>query len=266
MSGYASFFLAGHGAHLFMTMKIDPGFLNHWKTEMLIERAGAEAVLAVLRLWGNAQIQREYQHLALNPKRLAMQTKWTGDPEILWAALTDPDSPWLDAEQDGTYSIHGYADHQHQLVRLWDIGKSGGRPKKVSPTPSSKKEESLHSDNTNTSIPYPICEPYENHMVSNPTQMVRRPTLDQAKSAGNTMGIAESMADEWWHAREATDWKKGTAAGGTVSVGANWQADLKTYASRMAASPPRTATGRPDHRAEKRAREYPEPRKRLPLL
>lgn len=93
-----------------------------------------------------------------------------------------------------------------------------------------------------------------------------RPTLDQAKSAASNIGVSPEMADEWWHAREATDWVKGTAAGGSVRVGANWQADLKTYASRMSQAPKRMADGKPDHRAEKRAREFPEPRKRLPLL
>ena len=41
------------------------------------------------------------------------------------------------------------------------------------------------------------------------------------------------MADEWWHAREGSDWMKGAGGGGTVAVGSNWQADLKTYATRM---------------------------------
>lgn len=64
----------------------------------------------------------------------------------------------------------------------------------------------------------------------------RRPTLAQALSAASQIGVTPEMADDWWNAREASDWMKGTAGGGTTPVGSNWQADLKTYASRMAGS------------------------------
>lgn len=66
---------------------------------------------------------------------------------------------------------------------------------------------------------------------------VRRPTLEQAKAAARGIGITEAKADEWWHAREASEWIKGAAGGGTMAVGSNWQADLKTYASRSTAMP-----------------------------
>ncbi len=52
-------------------MKIDPGFPNHWKTQMLVSRCGAEAAVGLLRLWGNAQISREWRDLALTPRKLA---------------------------------------------------------------------------------------------------------------------------------------------------------------------------------------------------
>ena len=64
---------------------------------------------------------------------------------------------------------------------------------------------------------------------------IRRPDLSQAKSAAASMGVSAEMADDWWHAREASEWMKGTAGGGTTPIGSNWQADMKTYASRMAA-------------------------------
>lgn len=64
----------------------------------------------------------------------------------------------------------------------------------------------------------------------------KRPTLAQAKSAASQIGVSAEIADEWWHVREASEWMKGTAGGGTTAVGSNWQADLKTYASRMSAA------------------------------
>lgn len=91
---------------------------------------------------------------------------------------------------------------------------------------------------------------------------IRRPTLDQARSAAASIGVTPAKAEEWWHVRESTDWIKGTAGGGTIAVGANWQADLKTYAARVGFN---GTNG--NHRAEKSAREYPEPtRKALPRI
>jgi hypothetical protein len=115
-------------------MKLDPGFPNHWKTERLIEQLGADGVLAVLRIWGRAQISRTFTGLQLTPKRLAMETKWKGDENRLFEVLTDKDAPWLDIEADGSFTIHGFEEHQHQVVKLWENGKKGGRPRKVSPT------------------------------------------------------------------------------------------------------------------------------------
>lgn len=138
-------------------MKIVPCFLDHWKTEILIDRLGADGVVAVLRLWFSAQIQRRYSGLELSAKRLAMATKWKGDADELFAVLTDPDAPWLDLEPDGKWTIHGFAEHQHQVVKLWANGQKGGRPK--------TKEDIPTSPSTSPSTS-PICKPNENHMVS----------------------------------------------------------------------------------------------------
>ena len=112
-------------------MKLDPGFISHWKTERLIADLGAEGVVVVLRMWGNAQIRREFTGLKLTPRRLAMETKWKGDENHLFSVLTDPDAPWLDKDDDGTFSIHGFSEHQHQVVKLWANGAKGGRPRKT---------------------------------------------------------------------------------------------------------------------------------------
>jgi len=168
-------------------MKLDPGFTNHWKTEKLISELGADGVVAVLRLWGNAQIRREYSGLNLTPKRLAMETKWKGDASHLFAVLTDRDAPWLDLDDDGTISIHGFAEHQHQVVKLWENGKKGGRPKKVSLTLSSKDSSSSSSSSSS-----PICEPNGNQMVlklaesilaAYPRKVARKPALQAITKA-----------------------------------------------------------------------------------
>jgi hypothetical protein len=81
----------------------------------------------------------------------------------------------------------------------------------------------------------------------------RRPTLAEALTAGSTIGVLPALVDEWWHTREASGWFKGAAGGGTLPVGNNWQADLKTYASRG------SQQKLPTHRMEKAQQEFPEP-------
>jgi len=83
-------------------MKIDPGFITHWKTERLLDQLGGDGLVVLFRLWGQAQIKREWKGLTLNPKRLAMETKWKGDENHLFSILTDPDAPWLDKNVDST--------------------------------------------------------------------------------------------------------------------------------------------------------------------
>jgi hypothetical protein len=175
-------------------MKIDPGFISHWKTERLIEQLGAEGVLVVMRLWSEAQIRRQYSGLELNPRKLALKTKWLGDENLLWETLTDPDAPWLDDEGNGTYAIHGFAEHQHQVVKLWENGKRGGRP------PKAKKD----APDINTNIPtdtstssysssYPKCDPFGNHMVN--SEGVDGAEDGSRKPNENHM-VSEFVADE----------------------------------------------------------------------
>jgi uncharacterized protein YdaU (DUF1376 family) len=87
------------------------------------------------------------------------------------------------------------------------------------------------------------CPPPTTH---HPPQIEResrgRPTLAQARSAAGACGVTEQEAEDWWHAREASDWMKGTGGGGTTPVGSNWQADLKTYTNTMREKKARDAT------------------------
>ena len=107
-------------------MKVDPGFPNHWKTRQLYNTLGAEAILALLCLWGRAQISREWQRLELTPKKLKAICAFPGDERELWDALTDRDCPWIDQDEAGTFSIHGFEEHQAQVIALWKNGQKGG--------------------------------------------------------------------------------------------------------------------------------------------
>jgi hypothetical protein len=185
-------------------MKLDPGFTSHWKTERLIDELGADGVLALLRLWGKCQINREWKGLKLTPKRLAMETKWKGDENHLFRVFSDPDAAWIDMDEDGTFSLHGFEEHQKQVIHLWDAGKKGGRPKKVSPAPSSKDSSSSSSSSTYSSS-YPICEPNGNHMVSMPLSLdvKESPKPPKSNATPEMIRIGKILGR-----RESTPWKK----------------------------------------------------------
>jgi len=145
-------------------MKLDPGFTTHWKTERLIEELGSCGLVALIRLWSKAQIRREWKGLIFTPKRLAMETKWKGDENHLFQVFTDPDAPWLDMAEDGSFEIHGFEEHQKQVIHLWNAGVKGGRPPKADPAPLNK-EEDISSSTSSSSSSYPRCEANGNHMV-----------------------------------------------------------------------------------------------------
>jgi hypothetical protein len=180
-------------------MKIEPSFCDHWKTKRLQRACGAEAVLGLLRLWGQAKIKRQYAGLELDPMRLAAVMDYSGDEDALWRAMTDQAAPWLDAEENGTWGLHGFAEHQAQIIRLWDIGRKGGRPAKPatpSPTPLSPNTSSSTSSSSS-----PICKPNENHMVL-VTPVFQTPTLEQWLGQCLMAGIPADLAEEIYHDNE----------------------------------------------------------------
>jgi len=216
-------------------MKLDPGFITHWKTERLLDELGGDGVVALLRLWGQAQIRREWRGLKFTPKRLKMETKWKGDENHLFAIFTDPEAPWLDQDEDGSFSIHGFEEHQKQVIHLWKQGPKGGRPsKKVPPAPSSKNEDEEKKEDSYSSS-YPQCEPFDkpngNHMVLDAAESKPLCTLAQAIAQAPTSRMSVAEAEFWWHTRNGSGWTKGTNGGGAPRKITSWQSDMQTSAS-----------------------------------
>lgn len=77
-----------------------------------------------------------------------------------------------------------------------------------------------------------------------------RPTLDLAKSAAGQFGVTEKQAEDWWLAREASDWTRGTAGGGSVKVGRNWQADMKSFTNTKLQNQNDRAAHRQNHKSD----------------
>lgn len=236
-------------------MIVDPDFPDHWKTRTLVELLGGDEVapLYLIRLWAHCQNRRTSIFENLPPMALKALCRYAGHPDELEAALT---SAGFVRREKQTLTVVGWEDYNASLVANWVNGKRGGRPPKPKPAPPQQAPEKpvevppethgFSMENPPPTHGEPIREDRIGEDGKRETKReierpparagFRRPTLDESKSAAANLGIPPDKADEWWHAREASEWLKGMAGGGTVPVGTNWQADLKTYALR--AGPP----------------------------
>jgi hypothetical protein len=179
-------------------MKIEPSFPDHWKTRRLQAACGAEAVVGLIRLWGQAKIKRQFSGLELTPKRLAAVMAYPGDEKRLWEAMTDEEAPWLDRDEGGTWTLHGFEEHQRQIIAMWTNGKRGGRPP-LSPTPPIPN---------NHPLPLPLHPlgsarlPNENLAKPNGFSTETTPTLEQWVEQCHRAGIEKDIAEEIWHDNE----------------------------------------------------------------
>jgi hypothetical protein len=99
------------------------------------------------------------------------------------------------------------------------------RPLSDTPSERSATPERPESDIASASPPPTTHHPPQ-------LSLSPRPALSDALAAADMIGITEAEAEEWWNAREASDWMKGVGGGGTTPVGQNWQADAKTFTNR----------------------------------
>lgn len=192
-------------------------------------------------------------------KSIIREIEECGVADVVWGGHSQANSP--DDEAIITITCR-------RIVRDWQKAEGGKKTLSDAGKRGAAKRWGNREPNREAND-HPISPPYGNPEARSHIDReresagagTRRPTLGQAKAAASEIGISAEKADEWWHAREANDWLKGTAGGGTTPVGTNWRADMKTYASRGSAEP-----RKPSHRAEKAAAEYPEPQVRLPRL
>jgi hypothetical protein len=152
--------------------------------------------------------------------------------------MTDKQAPWLDEEPEGTWAIHGFAEHNRQLIHLWGASVKGGRPPKDNTDNTILGRVGLGSNGSHMET---ICKPY-----GFSTESVTTPTLEEFKAAALLMGVEEAIAEEVWHDNESraiaptgewTDWNGRPIA--------NWRSNLKARAAQIARKRPSKALTKP---------------------
>ncbi len=115
----------------FHWMIVEPDFLDHWKTRMLVRLLNDErAPLYVIRLWAHCQQRKTDRFTGWNPTVLASVCRWDGDGLTLWKAMG---STFLEIDGENVVA-HGWLESNRGLVSAWTNGRLGGRPSASKPT------------------------------------------------------------------------------------------------------------------------------------
>ena len=117
-------------------MIVDPDFFDHWRTRMVVDMLGGDALAPVyiMRLWAHCQ-NRKSDTFAIPPSGIKALCHFTGDAQVLEDALIAAEYLVRDGQQ---VTVVGWAQKNAQLIAAWENGARGGRPKKE---PSANREE-----------------------------------------------------------------------------------------------------------------------------
>lgn len=129
-----------HATESARAMNVDPDFLDHWRTRLLVELLDNDemAPIYVLRLWAYCQTRRQ-THIGSTPPNLPQQNpnetqalkgicRYLGDGEKFALALLQ--SGYIAKNGEMGYEVTKFREYNAQLFANWENGKKGGRPKK----------------------------------------------------------------------------------------------------------------------------------------
>jgi hypothetical protein len=125
---------------------IDPHFLDHWKTQLLIGLLDDErAPIYVLRLWSHCQIRKRWEFDNLPPSALKAICHFTGDETLLKTSLLKSK---FCRKSGKTIIVHEWDVYNKRLIHNWLSGALGGRPKNPrdkEPKKTKKNPRDTHS-------------------------------------------------------------------------------------------------------------------------
>jgi len=122
-------------------MIVEPDFLTHWKTQMLIDELDGDKLspLYLIALWAHCQQRKSETFHNMAPNALKSICRYEGEASKLRSALER--CGWIEVQGEAV-TVHGWAETNGKLVANWTNGKFGGRPKT-----SRKKTQQKPNDN-----------------------------------------------------------------------------------------------------------------------
>ena len=136
-------------------MIVEPDFLDHWKTRLLVKLTGDEAApLMLLRLWGHCQYRKDWRFTGMNGETLSAICRSKIDGTQLLNVLNQ--SGFIEINGKVTV-VHDWDVSNRTLVSAWRNGRFGGRPKKTQRKPDGNRpvtgrEPDDHSINHSLSV------------------------------------------------------------------------------------------------------------------
>jgi len=91
-------------------IRVDVGFLDHWKTDTLIAELGDAAVLSLMRIWiFAAQNKTDGRLTGINDSTIERIAKWKGPPGALTKLLDE--LRFIEKDESGVWALHDWERH-----------------------------------------------------------------------------------------------------------------------------------------------------------
>lgn len=180
-------------------MIVDPDFLDHWRTRMVVDALGGDemAPMYVLRLWAHCQ-QRRSSSFQMPAAGLKALCRYKGDAEALEAALIDAG---FVERNGGEIVLPKWAEHNAKLIANWTNGATGGRPKKTEEEPTENPTET-QPEPTETHAE-PIREEKSREEQKGSKAKTKAPAEPSPLELLAEAGVAEQVAKDWVKHRKA---------------------------------------------------------------
>ena len=196
-------------------MIVDPDFLDHWRTRMLVDALGDEmAPLYVIRIWAHCQLRRG-DTFVMPSAGIKALCRAPGDAAQLETALVD--SGFIERAGD-TLSVPKWSEKNASLIAAWENGSKGGRPKKE-PTrnpwvtepepmanPAGTQQEPMANPRRTHAEPIRLREEEEKTKTTSKTKTARQraaPAVLVTIDALLADGLAPETASAWLAHRRA---------------------------------------------------------------
>jgi hypothetical protein len=208
-------------------MRLEPTIVNHPKFIALKSAIGDYAMEALVRMFGHCQEdQRGEFWPGKSPEYLEIVTRWSGEPLVLWNALTM--IGWA-SQEDGGIRIHQWNDYNSVTVNAWTKWKNR-RNAKQSPS----------ADHHQT-----ITRPSADHHQPNSSQSGLNTSADHASLLSLPSGeIGESK-------KKKGGGVDGAAVKASIAQFAALKSVLATHPGRPGSDPPPTSEERADYRKKR---------------
>ena len=212
-------------------MIIEPDFLDHWKTRLLMRLLDTEAAPNyVIRLWSHCQTRKTNIFPEWSPVILSSVCRWPGDADVFWSAMLQT----FCRVEDGYLIAHQWDEVNASLIAAWSNGGKGGRPKKPTGNPRVNPEPNP----VNPRLTHGVTDREDREEKTektladkSPHVRFQKPTVEELTSEAIKIGLPITEVDKFFNYYESNGWK----------VGKNsmkcWPAAMKGWLSRLGETP-----------------------------